>query len=391
MLKCASVYSYEIDDPEAALKDIESQLEGKIKLLGHSVGIIMCHTEFISSGVVKYLFNKLPFDMVGVTTSSQAVNAEVGELILTIFIMTSDDIFFKTGVTECVNDSINEPVKVAYNNVAAGISEKPKLALVFPPLILKYAGDAYINAWKQLIQDVPVFGTIATDDTLTFQGSETIYNGKSYKEEMPFVLFYGNINPRFLIATLPEDKVMPYKGEITKSCGPFVQEINNINAYKYFESIGFASNDALSSNYLFVPFVINQKKREDYDGIPVVRSHASFTEDGTAIFRGDVDEGSTFTLLTSDSNDVLSMAKQKIEQLNKLTGVNGALLFSCIVRQMMTQRQNPLLELETVRDTINSSIPFMIGYSGGEFCPTSVKNCIPINRFHNFSLVILVV
>ena len=390
-MKCASVYTYEIDDPKIALEEIKAQLENKITLLKNSVGIIMCHTEFISSGVVKYISENLPFDLAGVTTSSQAVNNEAGELILTIFIMTSDDTWFKTGVTESVNEGIDEPTKKAFDKVSAGVSEPPKLALIFPPLILKYAGDAYINAWKQLIPDVPVFGTLAIDDTLTFEGSETIYNGESYKTAMPFVLCYGSINPRFLIETLPQNKVMPYKGEITKSSGPFVQEINNINAYKYFESIGFASNGALADNYLFVPFVIDQKRREDYDGIPVVRGHASFTEDGTAIFRGDVDEGSTFTLLTSDSKDVLSTTLQKIRQLNELPNVNGVLMFPCIVRRMMTQRLNPLAELETVRDTIHSDIPFMIGYSGGEICPTSIKNCIPTNRFHNYSLVILVV
>jgi len=390
-VKCASVFTYEIDDPKIALEEIKAQLENKITLLKNSVGIIMCHPEFISSGVVKHISENLPFDLAGVTTSSQAVNNEAGELILTIFVMTSDDTRFRTGVTESVNEGIDGPTKKAFDKAAAGVSEMPKLALIFPPLILKYAGDAYINAWKQVIPDVPVFGTIAIDDTLTFEGSETIFNGESYKTSMPFVLCYGSINPRFLVGTLPQDKAMPYKGEITKSSGPFVQEINNINAYKYFESIGFASNGALAESFLFVPFVIDQKKREDYDGIPVMRGHASFTEDGTAIFRGDVDEGATFTLLTSNSDDVLSTTRQKIEQLNELTDINGILMFPCIVRRMMTMRIKPMMELETVRSTINQDIPFMMGYSGGEICPTSISNGKPTNRFHNYSLVILIV
>jgi len=391
MLKCASVFTYEIDNPDVAVKEIKTQLEKKITLMENSVGIIMCHTEFINSGVVKQLGENLPFCLAGVTTSSQAVNNEAGELILTLFVITSDDSWFKTGVTDSVKDNINEPTKMAFQRAAAGVSEMPKLAIIFPPLILKYAGDAYINIWKQIIPNVPIFGTIATDDTLIFEGSETIYNGEHYKFSMPFILCYGNINPRFLVGTLPEDKVMPYKGEITKSNGPFVQEINNINAYKYFEDIGFARNGALADNYLFVPFVIDQKKREDYDGIPVVRGHASFTEDGTAIFRGDVDEGSTFKLLTIGPDDILSTTRQKIDQINEMSGVNGVILFPCIVRRMMTQRISPLIELETVRDAIKPDIPFMMGYAGGEICPTSVSNSIPANRFHNYSLIILVI
>ena len=391
MLKCTSVFTYEIDDPEIALKEIKGQLEKKITLLENTIGIIMCSTEFIDSGVLKHLGRNLPFNLAGVTTSSQAVNNEAGELILTIFVMTSDDVIFRAGITECLNEDIDEPVKKAFQKTSSNMTEMPKLAIIFPPLILKHAGDAYIEAWEKIIPNVPVFGTVATDDTLTFENSLTIFDGESCKTSMPFLLCYGNIHPRFIMGTLPLDKTMPYRGEITKSSGPYVQEINNINAYDYFESIGFASNGALADSYLFVPFVIDQKKRRDYDGIPVIRGHASFTEDGTAIFRGDIDQGSTFTLLTTDSEDVLLTTREKIDEINSLEDVNGVLMFSCIVRSMMTQRISPLVELETVRDTIKPGIPYMTGYSGGEICPTSVKSNVPANRFHNYSLVVLVV
>jgi len=391
MLKCASIYTYEIDDPEIALTEIKARLDKKITLLEHSVGIVMCNPEFIRSGVLKYICESLPFDMVGITTAAQAVNDEVGELVLTVFVMTSDDVWFRTGITGNLDENIDESVKMAFDEVTVDVSESPKLALIFPPLILKYAGDAYVSAWNQVIPGVPFFGAVPTDDTLTFGESTTIYKGKSYKTAMPFVLCYGNINPRFLVGTLPEDKAMPYKGEITKSNGPFVHEINNINACKYFENIGFASNGVFAEYYLFVPFVIDQRKREDYDGIPVIRGYASFTEDGTAIFRGDVDEGSVFTMLKIESDDVLSITRQKILQINEMGDINGVLLFPCIVRRLMTIRINSLIELEAVREVINRDIPFMMSYAGGEVCPTSVRNGVPANRFHNYSLVILVI
>ena len=390
MLKCASVYTYEIDDPEIALNEIKSQLDGGITLLEHTVGIVMCHPEFIGSGVLKHVCEKLPFDLAGITTSSQAVGSEVGELILTIFVMTSDNVWFRTGVTGELNESIDIPVKAAFDKAVMGVSESPRLVLIFPPQ-LQCAGDVYVNAWQEIIPNVPIFGTIAIDDTLTFEESETIHNGENYKNAMPFVLCYGNINPRFIVVTFPQDKVMPYKGEITKSNGPFVHEINNLNARQYFESIGFAKDGVLNENYIFVPFVIDQKKRADYDGIPILRVLASFTEDGTAVFRGYVDDGSTFTLLTCGPEDMLSATRQEVGQINDFPDVNGVLLFSCIARRLMTMRINPLMELETVRDTISPGIPFMMGYAGGEISPTLMRNGIPTNRFHNYSLVILVV
>ena len=391
MLKCASVFTYEIDDPEAAFKEIKHQLDEKITFLEHTTGVIMCHPEFIASGVLKHICENLPFDLTGVTTSSQAVNDEAGELMLTIFVMTSDDVSFRTGVTGALRENIDTEVKTAFDKATQGVDHSPKLALIFPPFILKNAGDVYVNACQKIIPDTPIFGAVAIDDTISFSESETIYNGVSYETAMPFVLFYGNINPRFIVGTFPQDNVMPYKGEITKSNGPLVHEINNINARQYFESIGFVNNGALNENYLFVPFVIDQKKRADYDGIPVVRRLASFMEDGTAVFRGYVDEGSTFTLLTCGTADVLTTTRQKIKQLNDLPDVNGVLLFPCIIRRMMIMRDNPQLELEAARDTINPKIPYMMGYACGEICPTLIKNSIPTNRFHNYSLIILVI
>jgi len=391
MIRCASLYTYEIDSPENALEELKTQLDEKITLLEHSVGIIMCHPDFIGTGVLKHISENLPFDSLGVTTSAQAVNDTAGELILTVFVISSDSVRFKVGMTEDLEDDIDAPLKEAYDEASKGISETPGLALVFLPLLLKYAGDAYVDAWRRITPNTPVFGTIAIDDSITFEGSRTIFKGESYRASMPFLLCYGDINPRFLVGTLPEDKAMPYRGEITKSHGPYVKEINNCNAYQYFESIGFARDGTFAEMFILVPFVIDQKGRADYDGVPVMRGHAAFTENGTAIFRGAVDEGSTFTMLKSGPDDVLTTTRQKIGQINNMDGVNGALMFPCIARQMMTMRKGPVYELEAAKDVIDHSIPFMMGYAGGEVCPTSVRDGTPTNRFHNYSLVILVI
>jgi len=263
--------------------------------------------------------------------------------------------------------------------------------LVFPPILLKHAGDEYVRVMQKNLPKTPLFGTLAIDDTPTFSDSETIYNGENSKSKMSFVFCYGNINPRFVIGTIPDENTMPYKGEITKSTGPFIYEINDMNAYKYFESIGFEADGVSSVNYLFLPFSIDQKTRTDYDGIPVIRVLNSFTEEGTAVFHGSIDEGSTFTLLKCDSADVLATAGQKIKQINEMSGVNGVVLFSCVVRRIVTMNDNHNEEFKNVKDSLRSDIPFMMGCAGGEICPTQSKDGIPTNRYHNYSLIILVI
>ncbi len=390
MIRCASIYTYEVDDPQVALTELRSQLDEKLSLLEHSVGIIMCHPEFTSTDVLKYVADNLPFDVAGVTTSSQAVNGEVGDLMLTIFVITSDDVCFRAGVTGSLEEEIDAPTKAAYDIITQGIEEEPKLAFVFPPLLLKYAGDSFVNAWGKIIPATPVYGTIAIDDTIAFDQSETVYNGVTSKTSMVFVLCYGNINPRFIVGTLPDDKVLPYKGEITSSEGPLVHKINNMNAYDYFHDIGLVSDKSSTDNFLFVPFMIDLRKRKDYDGVPVMRVLTTFTESGTAIFRGNVDENSIFNLSRCTQDDVNCATAEIVERINTLPDVHGVILFSCIIRQMV-QGTNPLLEAETIKDKISPQIPFMMGYAGGEICPTSVKSGAPTNRFHNYSLIILVI
>jgi len=385
------MYTYEIDNPEVAFDEIKSQMDEKLVLLDNTVGIVMCHPEFIVSGTLQYICEKLPFETAGVTTSSQAVNGAAGELIMTIFVMTADDVQFKVGVTGEYEESVDVSVAAAYGKASAGFDVPPALALIFPTISLSYAGDDYVGAWAKIIPGTPSFGTLAMDDTPNFEESETICNGVGYKTSMSFVLCYGNINPRFMIGTVPGDKCMPYRGEVTRSTGHFVHEINNINTYKYFESIGFEAGGKSAVNYLFLPFAVDQKKREDYDGIPVIRVLASFTEDGSAAFHGKVDEGSTFALLKCEPDDVISTTKEKVEQINEIAGVNGVLMFSCIVRRIVSMRENPLMELETARGAIKPDIPFMMGYAGGEICPTLVRNGLPTNRYHNYSLAILVI
>jgi hypothetical protein len=388
MLKCASVYTCEVDDADVALAEINSQLQEKIVLLDNTVGIIMCHIEFIASGVLKHVCGSLPFDIAGVTTASQAVNGAADDMILTIFVMTSDDVYFRAGFTGSMETDIYGPVKASYEKAAT--QDIPKLALAFPPFLDQHAGDSFVEAWERLIPGVPVFGTLPTDDTYSLSESHTIYNGEVTRDCMAYVLCYGNIHPRFVIGIFSEDNSMPYKGEITKSNGIYVAEINNRNAYQYFEELGLAKDGVPHNIFNFVPFLIDQINREDYDGVPILRELGRFTEDGTAVFRGNMDQGSTFKLLQGTYDDVLKTLDEKMAEATALSQSNGILSFSCIVRRMIVMQTDSLIELKKARDIIGAT-PFMMGYAGGEFCPTSVKDGIATNRFHAYTIVTLII
>jgi hypothetical protein len=387
MLTCASVYTCEVDDADAALEEINAQLREKTRLLENTVGIIMCHPEFIESGVLARIGAGLPFDVAGVTTSSQAVNGAAEDIILTVFVMTSDDVLFHAGITGPLSDGIVIPGQTEGKPIGAAI---PKLALVFPPFLEMHAGDSYLDAWEKILPGMPVFGTMPTDDTIDFAESQTIFNGTATKDCMPYILCYGNIRPRFVIGTFSEKNALPYKGEITKSDGIRVHEINGKNAYAYFEELGLAQDGVPDNIFYFVPFLIDQKNRKDYDGVPIMRELGSFTEDGAAIFRGTMDERSTFKLLQGTYDDVLQVVDENLQQAVAHRGINGILTFSCIVRRMLVMQTDSLKELNIARDRAGKT-PFMMGYAGGELCPTSIRDGMATNRFHAYSLITLIV
>ena len=387
MLKCVSVSTYEIDSPEIALEEIKKQLDEKETPTGNAVGIIMCHTEFIETGVLKFISENLPFDTVGITTASQAVNDEAGEMILTLFVMVSDDIRFKAGITEGMDSNIYDPAKAAYAKAAQGETEPPGLILAFAPYNVNlYSGDAFVRAWRKIVPDVPVFGTVAADDTLDLSECETIYNGKSTKNEMPFVLCYGSINPRFLIATLPESTILTLRGKVTKSKDNIIYEVNGISTREFF------MNAQIPDSLKAFPLMISSTESEASDKVPIVRELFSYNEDGAGTLGGDVKEGSTFTLLSSEPENIKMTSKSEIERIGTFPDVNGAIMFSCASRRVaLLGAGEDLEELKIAKDILGQDVPFMMGYSGGEICPTSVKDGVTTNRFHNYTLVILLV
>jgi len=387
MIKSATMYTYEIDNPEQAFNEIERQLKSKITLMKNSVGIMLCDPDFIDSGVVADLCKRFSFPVAGVTTSSQAVNDQAGDLMLTLMVLTSDDVEFAVGMTDPLDNgdmsvSIGDAIEQAKTTSVLPLA----MAMVFPPLLDDYPGDAYVEAFEKYCCKIPVFGTIAIDDSITFERSMSIFNGRSDHASLSFILMFGNVNPRFALATVSKKKLLPYTGEITRSEGAKVTEINDLPVREYFESIGLARNGVLHEGVQFIPFMMDITKAEDYDGVPVVRALYKFDEDGAALCRGNMYEKSVFTLGSCSMEDVLETTLERVGSINEMDNVQAVIMFSCIVRRMAFG-VNPLVEAEGIRGLLKPETPFIMGYSGGEICPTSVREHIASNRFHNYSFI----
>ncbi|MDL2217277.1 FIST C-terminal domain-containing protein [Christensenellaceae bacterium OttesenSCG-928-M15] len=392
MIKSATLFTYELDSPEFAFRELNAQLLDKIELLKNTVGILMCDPEFIDAGVLEYVADRLPFPIAGASTMCQAVNGETGILMLSLMVLTSDDVEFSVGATQAVEpfgENIERVTKDAYIDAAKQLSDVPKLIIAFPPLIAENGGDQYVEAFEAVCPNVPIFGTLAVEDDMQFLNCYNYTSAACSKTLMSFILVSGNVNPRFHIATISNDRALPYTGEITKSYRHIVHEINNLKCSDYFESIGFSKDGVLDKGLQFVPYLLDFNKREDYDGIPVVRAMVYFDENGHGVCRGYMYENSVFTLTNPTDEDVLKTSEKTFSAIAKEADAQAILIFSCMVRKM-TLGSEPLKEATLLLNAMPPQTPFMLAYAGGEICPTTSTSEKVTNRFHNYSLIALI-
>lgn len=392
MIRSATAYTYELDNPDLALEELKTQVDGKISLMAHTVGILMCDPEYIEEGVLAYVSKGLPFPIVGATTMCQATDGEAGILMMSLMVLTSDDVEFSVGMTghiEAYGENLPEVTRIAYEEAAARLTHSPKLIIAFPPLIAENGGDQYVDALEAVCPKVPIFGTLAIEDSIEFDNCFSYANDEVSKTATSFILVAGNVQPHFKIATISDENALPYTGEITKSDRHIVYEINDVRCCDYFESIGFAKNGVLDKGLQFVPYLLDFNKRADYDGISVVRAMVYFDENGAGVCRGYMYENSVFTLTNPTDEDVLSTSAQALDAIAADENKQAVLLFSCMVRRMSLGAE-PLKEANLLMEKMSPDTPYMLAYAGGEICPTTSMENKVTNRFHNYSLIALI-
>ena len=225
MIRILTASTEYIDDLEAAVKDIQDQLDCGHTLLKYSAGIVACHYEFALSGAAAAIGKALPFDTVGSITSVNADVSGAGVLRFTVMVLTSDDVRFKTALSPSLKQDPAKIIADTYTGNAES-GEKPALILSYAPFMVENSGDEYVRVLGQVSGGVPCFGTLAVDDTPDFHNCFMIYNGAYYGDRMSLLLMYGNVQPRFFLATISKEKVLDRSALITASQGHLLKGVN---------------------------------------------------------------------------------------------------------------------------------------------------------------------
>ena len=392
MIKSTTLFTYESDSPDDAWEEIEEQFKERIQLLSNTIGIIACNKEFIHNGITARIKKELPFPIIGVQTMTQAVNGEVDVFMLSVLVMTSDDVRFTHGEVDNVTpegDAVSD-IKAAIGKSlgdARALGAEPKLLLAFVPFVPGVAGDSYIEMLNEVTDGLPVFGCVPCDETLSYEGLNTIGANACSANVMSYCVLSGNVEPKFFVAAGDLDRQFSHSGIVTKSNGNIIMEINHKTAFQYYKDCGLLSGDTPNINGLEVHPAATVLNYGQDDGIPVYRAVATATPEGYIIFGGNIYEGSTISHVGFSGDSVVNTTKKIINTLNGSKDVHTVLMFSCIARRIMCE-SNPTLEVEEAVNTIRPDINFMFAYAGGEYGPTSVKDGRANNRFHNFTLVV---
>ncbi|MDR0723231.1 MAG: FIST C-terminal domain-containing protein [Treponema sp.] len=372
-----SAYTFEIDDVAIAVSEILAQLNVEHTLCAHTVGLMTCYDEFIETGVTKAISDALPFDIIGCSTMANAFAGELGEMMLCLTVLTSDEVLFSAGVTQSLIEIQDAPLIAAYQEARRILPGEPGMMLMCGPIISQLGGEILVEKLDAITGGIPLFGTLAGNHRIDHLKSHTIFNGQSSNDILSFVLVYGPIHPSFFVTTIPGEKIKNQKAIITKAADNILMEINHLPVQVYMEHLGIDAWVATTS----FPFLIDYN-----DGTkPVLRSIYAFTPEGYAVCGGRMPIGTTIMVGDIDYADVMYTTGETVKQILQVPEPSCILMFSCLARYLV-QGADPTAELEQVRSSLHDTV-YQFCYSGGEICPVYNEHGRLVNRFHNCTLI----
>jgi hypothetical protein len=383
MIRILSAYTREIDDIEISVAEILKQLDLGKRLLRNSVGILAFHPEFLETGAVQAVSAALPFDSIGGTTSNVAVAGVMGGLgepMLAVTVLTSDDITFRAGPSGAIGSAPQAPIRELYSRLVPLSAEKPSLLFMLAPVMDGVGGDDIIEALDAVSGGAPLFGALASCHQPDLAGVSICWNGLPHVDALALIALFGDVRPEFDMLFIPDEKVLRQKSIVTRAVGNRIEEINGLVPIDYLERIGLAENGNVVGMSA-IPFVLALS-----DGSRVVRSAYKTTEEGHVLSFGSIPEGARIGFSSCSGDFIIRSAREIAARIAASRAGGNALMFSCNGRQWSIGAKADAEISEVVR-SLNDSLAYQFSYSVGEFCPVRNQDGRLVNRFHNFSII----
>jgi len=334
MLKVAIAHSLELDSLDA-VQEVLEQCHEQLGDLKPNAGLLFTgidHNHSLILNRINEVYQGI--ELIGCTTDGElsSVHGYTDDSI-TLMLLCSDKLYFKTGVADGISKETAVIIKKAIELVKLKLDQDPKLCITTPSG-LTASGDNIVEGLRlSLGENFPIFGGTAGDQ-LRMKCTYQFYNNKVFTDAAPFLLIGGPLLYSFGIETgkIPIGK----KAVVTRSDNNVVYKIGKDNAiefYKYHfgESIGLDDVAAISEYPLAV---FEDDKKSFY-----LRSSLNLDrEKGSLTFVGNVPQGSTIQMTHSTRDKIVDAAKTSVN--SSMTDYPGtkpsaALCFSCASRKVV--------------------------------------------------------
>jgi hypothetical protein len=376
-----TAHTIEIDDVNAAVNDILGQLDINRNLLKNSTGLIFCYVDFVESGVMEAVSGALPFDVLGCTTQGIAVPGFMGEDMLAVAVLTSDDVEFSVGLSGPLDGDREEKIAAMYQETEARLSGPPSLLLVLKPVLSGFLGEIAVAILDRLSKGIPMFGGVALDMDTNVRFPKTFHNGAAYADRLVILLVSGDVEPQFHIDSLPDKKIRNQQAVITAAEGNRMISVNNIPARTYLEQIGLINNGIVTMLYAFPLFIDNHDGEKPWSCVI-----SDIGPDGSLLCGSTIRPGSALHIGSPPGEDVLTTAAHIIDLAKQGKNRDGLLIFSCFSRNVALVDSRDEMAL-VQRMMADSSLPYIFLYSTGEICPHCTGDGTVINRFYQYSII----
>ncbi len=378
MITMLTARTSEIDEVEIAVADIMRQID-LTALKKNSGGIIFCHLDFVESGVVAALCKALPFEVIGMTSMANMDQQGYGLFDLTLTVLTSNEVHFKAGMTNGITqDSYVDEIKNLCATLKGRAGTDPAMIFTFMPYMRSVSGDEVVAAIDAASTGVPLWGSITNSVDFTYETVQTLCNGEARPAGIAMMYVVGPVTPHFVVSSLPERNIAHSRAIVTRSDKAILYEINGMPVQEYLARIGLViTRENITATPLMVYFKGTEK--------PVALGMYSLFEDGSILTGGAIPVGSSFAVGSIDTEGIFESAESALQQIAAYKNRNATLMLPCVTRYIMLAPEQEG-ELELIQKTLSScESPFMMGYSGGEICPTMGTDGKYHNHFHNYS------
>ena len=392
MIKLYTAFTKEIDNAEAAVREIREQLDPAANTLKNTVGIIHFYYEFIETGVCQAVIDAMPFEIAGCVSSFMATDSEYGDIALSITMITSDETDFDIRVVEDLDtktkEQISDEVKKISHELCA--KEKPKLVMSFIPPLQQFGGDDLISAVNTLPEPFPMFGTIAFN-TESKGNLNYVAGGGKISSACAFVAMYGSLEPTFSVTTsFAFDENFSGHAKITESDGLVLKKINDISALQYLKEQGMITSDnKVSGSAIWaVPAILTYP-----NGTRIVSAFLEIVE-GTEyiVSTGSMEIGTKIKFGFLDGDKTLASANKLMNELCERQK-NGIIAYSCAARawslgaKFFSEAQRIANCAEKHEEENGEPLVYTVTYSGGEICPIPDNTGKLVNALHKYTLV----